>query len=107
MWNDPASAVGPAAPPPLYRSAAQLTGFDLRVGDGGASTGCEMLPGAAPPARPGYRGWVLLCDPGSTLALRAPGLARSSAQQLADLLVRVCTADAVVGPRNVSLYIQE
>jgi len=104
MWNDPASTFGA---PPLYQSQAQLAGFDLSLGEGGSSSDCYMDPMAPPPpAKGGYAGMTLACDTGSTLTLAAPGLAQSTAQQQASLYVRICIANSVVGPRNVSLYLE-
>lgn len=104
MWNDPAGALSRM---PVYQTPSQMTGFDLRTGDVVGSTGCDMDPAAVPPAgKAGYMGWTLMCDTGSTLQLSAPGLATSTQQQSSTLLVKICIASTVLGPRNVSLYIQ-
>ena len=105
LWNDPMSTFGA---PPVYQTPAQLAGFDLSTGDGaGSTTDCDLSAMAAPPpAKGGYMGWTLMCDPGSTLQLAAPNLAQSTPQQLASLYVKICVANSVAGPRNVSLYLE-
>ena len=104
LWNSADSVY----PQPLLLLPSQLDGLDLRTTDGAQSVGCAPA-GPAPTVGAGgaWYSLPLQCDPGSGLSLDAPNLARSTAQQLGAITVQICTAASVVGPRDVSVLLQQ